>query len=98
MPEDIGLGCLGQVRRDVLCNFGADSGLKLLEQRMVDFSACGKEITIDFRITGQSVEAIGELADKAFAGFQLDIVALPVGHSACHTRATCSAGESTGHV
>ena len=56
-----------EVGRDVHADFGAGIGTQLLQQRVHDFAAGGKEALLDLGILHQGIEPASEFAHAAFA-------------------------------
>ena len=70
-----------------------DDGIELFDQLMIDLAAGGQEAMLDIVISGQGIEASGQLTDKPFAQFQPDIVPLAIGHGAGGAGIAGGAGE-----
>jgi hypothetical protein len=80
MPQNVRLTQLREVSGHVLGDLGADLRFELLKKGMIDFPACGEEASIYLGIASKDVQALSQLANKPFAAFQLNVVALSIGH------------------
>jgi hypothetical protein len=96
--QDFGAIQLGEIRGNHSLDLRADVGIELVQQRIADLAAGGHPAAVDFRIFRQTIDTSGEISDKPFPFFQVDIVTFAVGHCAGGIRFSGAAMEAARHI
>src|SRR6516225_1470796 len=71
--QDLGPFKLGEVRRDVLFDLGAELRVQFVQQLVIDFLAGGQKEAFDMLAAGQGVEPLRQLAHQPPPRLQLDV-------------------------